>query len=66
MWCGGDEVLGPLCVLRCSPVVMGEGACFRDCRQIGQMGVMRRVGTEDCSVSGECEDKGSGVKGRER
>jgi hypothetical protein len=32
-------------MLRCSSVVVGEGACVRDCRGKGQMGVMCRVGT---------------------
>jgi hypothetical protein len=34
---GGHKVLGPFCVLRCSSVVMGEGAYVRDCRGIGWM-----------------------------
>jgi hypothetical protein len=52
-------------VLRCSSVVVGEDTCFRDCRGIGWMGVMCRVGTADYSVSGECGGgRGSGMKGR--
>jgi hypothetical protein len=45
--CGGKRTLGPLCVLRCSSVVVGEGACVKDCRGIGQMGVRCRVDTAD-------------------
>jgi hypothetical protein len=31
----GYGVLRPLCVFRCSSVVVVEGACVKDCRQIG-------------------------------
>jgi hypothetical protein len=43
--CGSYRVLGPFYVLRCNSVVVGEGACVRDCRGIGQMGVLCGVGT---------------------
>jgi hypothetical protein len=46
---------------------MGEGACVRVCRRMGQMGVMCRVDIIDYSVSNEYEGgKGSGVTGRGR
>jgi hypothetical protein len=32
---------------------VGEGAIVRDCRGIGRIGVMCKVGIIDCSVSGE-------------
>jgi hypothetical protein len=32
---GGYSVLGPLCVLRCSSVVVEEDAFFRDSRGMG-------------------------------
>jgi hypothetical protein len=42
---------------------VGENACVRDCRGVGWMEVMCRVGWKQC----ECEGgKGSGVKSRER
>jgi hypothetical protein len=54
-------------VLRCSSVVVVEGACVRDYKGIGQMRVLCRVGTGNYSVCGECGgSRGSGVKGRGR
>jgi hypothetical protein len=34
-------VLGPLCVLGCSSVVVVEGACVRNCRGIGYVGLVQ-------------------------
>jgi hypothetical protein len=42
-------------VLRCSLVVVGEVAIVSDCRGIGRMGVMCKVGRVYYSWSGECE-----------
>jgi hypothetical protein len=65
--CGGYRVIGPLCMLRCSSIVVREGAFVRDCRGIGQMEVLCRVGIVDCSVSGECgSGKGNMMNGRRR
>jgi hypothetical protein len=43
VWCGGYRLLVPLCVSGCSSVVVGEGTCVRDCRGVGQMGLMCMV-----------------------
>jgi hypothetical protein len=47
--CGDYRVIGSYCVLRCSSVVVGEGAFVRHCRRIGQMGIMCRIGIVDYS-----------------
>jgi hypothetical protein len=45
----------------------GESAFVRNCRGIGQMGVMCRVGIVDYSGCGRCEGgRGTQVKGRGR
>jgi hypothetical protein len=63
----GYRAVRPQCVLKCSLVVVGHSAFVRDCRGIGQMEVMCRVGIVDYSVSGGCGGSGgSGVKGRGR
>jgi hypothetical protein len=33
--CGGYRIIRPECILRCSSVVVREGAFVRDCRRIG-------------------------------
>jgi hypothetical protein len=38
--CGGYRILGPLCLLGCSSVVVGEGACVRGCQGLGWTGVI--------------------------
>jgi hypothetical protein len=54
-------------VLRCSSVVVEEGAFVRDCRRIAMMEVMDKVVTEDYSASSECgEGRGIGEKGMGR
>jgi hypothetical protein len=53
--------------VRCSSVVVGKGAIVRDCREVGRMVVMCKVGTIDYSVSGECgggRDSRGKVKGQ--
>jgi hypothetical protein len=58
-------ILVPLCLLGCSSVIVGEGACVKDYRGVGQKGVIYRVGTVDQSASGVCGGgRGSGVNGR--
>jgi hypothetical protein len=52
--CEGYRVIGPYCVLRCSSVVVGKGAFVRDCRGIGQFGVMCRVSIVNYLASGTC------------
>jgi hypothetical protein len=49
-------------VQRCSSVTVGENTIVRDCRVIGRMQVMCKVGIIDYSVSGEY----GGREGRKR
>jgi hypothetical protein len=39
---------------KCVVQSWGVGAIVRDCRGIGRMGIMCKVGIVDYSVSGEC------------
>jgi hypothetical protein len=61
--------IGPFYVHRCSLVIVGKGVVVRNCRGIGRMGVICKVGILDYSVSnyyGGDRDSGVGVARRGR
>jgi hypothetical protein len=48
----------------CSSFVVGKDAIIRDCRGIGRMGIVCKVGIIDHSVRSDCEGvRGCGGKG---
>jgi hypothetical protein len=69
MTCKSYGLIGTWCVFRCSSVITGEGTVVRNCREIGRMRVIYKVGIIDYWLSGYCRggrDSGGGRRGRRR